>query len=129
MPSRAAAKDLSSLVQLRIVQSRGSVTTRTFWVYIMANTNGRATTIYTGVTNDLERRVYEHRNPDRTGRRSFTVRYRLMRLVSFEDFSDVRDAIAREKQIKGWRRDRKIELIESLNPVWQSLSDVWGNPS
>ncbi len=98
--------------------------TRSFWVYIMANTNGRAATIYTGVTNDLERRLYEHRHPDPANtRRQFAVRYRLTCLVYFEEYTDIRDAIAREKQIKGWRRERKLELIESMNPEWQDLSD------
>jgi len=92
----------------------------------MANTGGRAATLYTGVTNDLERRIYEHRNPDsERARQSFTARYRIQRLVYCEEFSDVRDAIAREKQITGWRRERKLALIESANPNWCDLSEAW----
>jgi putative endonuclease len=88
----------------------------------MANTNGRAATLYVGMTNNLERRAAEHRHPELDGaNHRFTRRYRLTRLVHCEDFQDVRDAIAREKQIKGWRRDRKIVLIESENPDWHDL--------
>ncbi len=96
--------------------------TRTYWVYIMANTGGRAATLYTGMTNDLERRVYEHAHPDPDGIQDrFTTRYRITRLVHYEEFDDVRDAIDREKEIKGWRRERKIKLIESTNPEWRDL--------
>ena len=96
--------------------------TRTFWVYILANTGGRAATLYTGMTNDLERRVNEHAHPDlEDARHHFMARYRVSRLVYFEEFDDVRDAIAREKEIKGWRRERKIRLIESTNPEWSDL--------
>lgn len=99
---------------------------REFWVYIMANVGGPAATLYTGITNDLERRVYEHKNPDTAKQRaSFTSRYRLTRLVYWEEFQYVNDAIAREKQIKGWRRERKLELIASINPGWRDLSDDW----
>ncbi len=92
---------------------------KTYYVYIMTNRPG---TLYTGVTNDLERRVYEHNS--RTGSR-FTSRYKIDRLVHFETFSDVLEAIAREKQIKGWLRQKKIALIESNNPSWEDLSAGW----
>jgi len=99
---------------------------RAYWVYIMANAGGRAATLYTGVTNDLERRVFEHQNPDLQRQpQSFTVRYRITRLVYSEEFHDIRDAIAWEKQIKGWRRERKLALIESRNPDWRDLSAEW----
>ena len=78
---------------------------RTYWVYIMTN---RSRTLYTGVTSDLARRVYEHRNRLIPG---FTSRYRIDRLVHAEQFYEVREAIAREKQIKSWVRARKIDLI------------------
>jgi putative endonuclease len=90
-----------------------------FYVYIMAN---KSRTLYTGVTNNLEQRVYEHKH--RMGSR-FTSKYSIDRLVCFEVFSDVRDAIAREKQIKGWLRAKKIALIESVNPNWEDLSADW----
>ena len=87
------------------------MTTRTFWVYMMTNTGGRAATLYTGMTNDLERRVYEHAHPNlEDTRHRFTARYRISRLVYFEEFDDVRDAIDREKEIKGWRQKRKITV-------------------
>ena len=78
----------------------------TYWVYIMAS---RSRVLYTGVTNDLGRRVHEHKEGVTTG---FTQKYRINRLVYFEEFTDIRDAIGREKQIKGWVRSRKIKLIE-----------------
>jgi putative endonuclease len=90
-----------------------------YWVYIA--TNG-SKTLYTGVTNDLQRRMHEHRNSLIPG---FTSKYRIDRLVYFETTSDVRAAIAREKQIKGWRRDRKIALVEAANPKWADLSREW----
>jgi putative endonuclease len=86
---------------------------RTFYVYIMAN---RSRVLYTGVTNDLARRIDEHKQGLIPG---FTSTYRIHRLVYFEEFTDIRDAIAREKAIKGWVRARKIRLIEQLNPTWE----------
>ena len=89
------------------------------YVYIMAN---RTRMLYTGVTNGLERRVWEHKNRFTPG---FTSKYNLTRLVYFEVFTDIREAIAREKQIKGWLRKKKVELIESVNPKWNDLSEEW----
>jgi len=95
------------------------VVQRQYFVYIA--TNG-SKTLYTGVTNDLPRRMFEHRNSLVPG---FTSKYRIDRLVYFETTSDVRAAIAREKQIKGWRRERKIALVEGANPKWTDLSKEW----
>jgi putative endonuclease len=92
---------------------------KNYYVYIMAN---RSRTLDTGVTNNLERRVYEHKNRVIPG---FTSRYNITRLVYYEVFSDIRDAIAREKQIKGWLRAKKIALIEAVNPQWDDLSEEW----
>jgi len=92
---------------------------RHYSVYIMTN---RSRTLYTGVTNDLQRRVYEHRQ--KMGSK-FTSKYNITQLAYYENYSDIRDAIAREKQIKGWRRAKKIALIESTNPEWQDLSADW----
>ncbi|HEV2749998.1 MAG TPA: GIY-YIG nuclease family protein [Gemmatimonadales bacterium] len=89
---------------------------RTFYTYIMAS---RSRVLYTGVTNDLARRVIEHKRGLNAG---FTSRYRVTRLVYFEEFADIRDAIAREKQLKGWKRSRKIGLIERRNPTWEELA-------
>jgi len=79
--------------------------------------------LYTGMTNDLNRRVHEHRQKARPG---FTNRYNLTRLVYCESTTDVKAAIQREKQIKGWLRSRKIALIESMNPLWEDLSGQAG---
>jgi putative endonuclease len=89
---------------------------RTFYVYIMGSRLG---VLYIGVTNDLERRVYEHRVGLTPG---FTKKYRVRRLLYFEEFDGPRDAIAREKQIKGWRRARKLDLIHSTNPTMEDLN-------
>jgi putative endonuclease len=88
-------------------------------VYIMTN---YAHTLYTGVTNDLERRVYEHKNKMVPG---FTSRYGLNSLVYFDATENVESAILREKQIKGWLRKKKVALIESMNPEWKDLSTDW----
>lgn len=92
---------------------------KAFFVYIMTN---RSKTLYTGVTNSLVRRVREHKAGRGVG---FAVKYRVDRLVYFERFQDVRDAIEREKQIKGWLRRKKIALIVSGNPEWRDLSAEW----
>jgi len=92
---------------------------RTYWVYILAS---RSRVLYTGVTNDLGRRVCEHKQGLIPG---FTQKYRVTRLVHFEQFGDIRDAIAREKQIKGWVRARKLKLIEAWNHTWDDLADNW----
>ena len=89
---------------------------RTYYVYIMAS---RSRVLYTGVTNDLTRRVNEHKRGFNAG---FTSRYRVTRFVYLEEFSDIRDAIAREKAIKGWKRWRKIGLVEARNPTWEDLA-------
>ena len=93
------------------------MTTKTYYVYILASSTNY--TIYTGVTNDLIRRVYEHRHSADPG--SFTSKYKVHKLVYFEDTTDIYAAIEREKQIKGWNRKRKNELIESQNPSWNDL--------
>jgi len=89
----------------------------TYYVYILANATN--VTIYTGITRDLVRRVYEHRhNMDPSG---FTARYKVHKLVYFEQTTDVKAALEREKQIKSWNRARKNALVESMNPAWQDL--------
>ena len=87
-----------------------------YYVYIMTNNYA---TLYTGVTNDLVRRVYEHKHKLVPG---FTSKYGLTRLVWYEAGTGIGAAIGREKQIKGWLRARKIALIESVNPNWEDLS-------
>ena len=90
-----------------------------YYVYIMTN---KSRTLYTGVTNDLKRRVYAHKHKLIPG---FTSQYNITQLVFFEATTDIKAAIAREKQIKGWLRSKKIALIESANPNWQDLSAGW----
>jgi len=85
----------------------------------MANASG---TLYTGVTNDIERRVHEHKNHVVPG---FKAKYRINQLLYFEEHDTPSAAIAREKQIKGWRRNRKIGLIQSVNPNWKDLAADW----
>ena len=88
-----------------------------YYVYML--TNSHRNVMYTGVTNDLIRRVYEHKQHLDKG--SFTAKYNVELLVYYETTSDVKSAIEREKQIKGWNRRRKNELVESINPKWLDL--------
>ena len=88
---------------------------RVFFVYILSSLSG---TLYVGISNNVQRRSAEH---SIGSDKSFTSRYSIDRLVYFETFSDVVRAIAREKQIKGWRREKKIALIKSMNPSWKDL--------
>jgi putative endonuclease len=90
-----------------------------YYVYILAS---RSRVLYTGVTNELQRRIYQHKHHLMPG---FTSRYNVTRLVYFEETADVKAAIAREKQIKGWLRKKKITLIEEANPGWEDLSEGW----
>lgn len=76
-------------------------------------------TIYTGITNDLESRVLQHKSSDTEG---FTKKYGVHKLVYYEEFDDVYSAIEREKQIKSWRRAKKIDLVNSINPKWEDLT-------
>jgi putative endonuclease len=100
----------------------GSVKEHRYSVYIMAS---RSHNLYIGVSNDLARRVGEHKDHTVEG---FTARYNLDRLVWYESYHYIRNAIAREKQLKGWVREKKIRLIEEMNPTWQDLSEEWGQP-
>ena len=87
-----------------------------YYVYLLAS--GKHGTLYIGVTNDLVRRVYEHKNKTIRG---FTARYDVTKLVWYEAYDDPANAIAREKELKKWRRDWKIRLIEENNPDWSDL--------
>jgi len=87
-----------------------------YYVYIMTNPSG---TLYTGVTNNLTRRMAEHKQGTAS---KFTAKYRITRLVYVEDTQDVHAALAREKQIKGWTRAKKLALIKAANPDWKDLS-------
>ena len=92
---------------------------KAFYVYIMTNRN--RVVLYTGITNSLVRRVWQHQNGETKG---FTKTYKVNRLVYYERFNDPRDAITREKEIKGWRPEKKNRLIETKNPKWTDLSPM-----
>ena len=102
---------------LRVAQNDRIKSNMQYYVYIV--TNKYNTVVYIGVTNNISRRMYEHKNGLIEG---FTKRYNLHKLVYCETFSDVKTAIQREKQLKGWKRERKNALIERLNPEWSELS-------
>jgi len=89
-----------------------------YYVYIL--TNKMNTVLYTGITNNLERRIFEHKLKYFKG---FTAKYNVNKLVYFEIYSDIYEAIQREKQIKNGSRQKKIDLIQSLNPRWKDLAD------
>lgn len=93
--------------------------THNYYVYIL--TNKTKTVLYTGVTNDLKKRLYYHQNPETTG--SFTLKYKCFYLVYFEHFDNIEIAISREKQIKGWVRNKKENLIKEFNPTWKFLNE------
>ena len=95
------------------------VVRKSYYVYLMTN---KTRTLYTGVTNDVTKRVLQHKLKLLPG---FTSQYNLTRLVYFEVFGDIRAAIAREKQIKGWLRAKKVALIVAANPTWKDLSVGW----
>jgi putative endonuclease len=88
-------------------------------------TNKMSNVLYIGMTNDLERRLSEHRQELLDG---FTKQYRVNKLVYYEVYGDVNEAIAREKQIKKWRREKKDVLVNSMNPDWFDLSEDWYKP-
>ncbi len=90
-----------------------------YFVYIMSSLTG---TLYTGMTNNLERRVFEHKQKSFPG---FSTKYNVTRLAYYEETDDVQAAIAREKEIKGWRRSKKIDLIKRVNPKWEDLAADW----
>ena len=90
---------------------------KNYYVYIMTNRSG---TLYIGVTNDLIRRIYEHKNKLIPG---FTTKYNIDRLVYYESTERIEAAIAYEKKLKGWNRKRKIDLIKNQNPKWEDLSE------
>jgi len=94
------------------------VFTKSYFVYLLTNWNNRV--IYVGMTNDLYRRIHEHKNKFVDG---FTSKYNLCKLVYFEHTNDINAAIAREKEIKKWRREKKDRLVEKINPGWNDLSE------
>jgi putative endonuclease len=93
---------------------------RKYYVYILTNWNNNV--LYVGVTSDIGRRLYEHKNKIHKG---FTQKYNLNKLVYFQETTDILAAITREKEIKKWGRAKKSRLVSSINPAWQDLSDSW----
>ena len=93
-----------------------------YYVYIMSS---RSLTLYVGVTNSISQRALQHKSGEVEG---FTKQYRINRLVYYEIFKYIGNAIAREKEIKGWSRAKKQALIKSMNPTWQDLAESWGKP-
>ncbi len=91
-----------------------------YWVYILSSRTG---TLYVGITGFLYRRILQHKIDSIEG---FTKKYKVHRLVGYESFGDVYAAIRREKQLKGWRREKKKWLVEKVNPRWQDLAENWG---
>ena len=92
---------------------------RLYYVYILASASR---VLYAGVTNNLQRRVHQHKQKQIAG---FTQRYNVTQLMHYEVFSDVRSAIAREKQVKAWRREKRVALITEHNPHWRDLNEDW----
>jgi len=90
-----------------------------YYVYLLSNRSG---TLYVGVTNNLFRRIFEHKHKMIEG---FTKRYNIDRLIYFEEFQDIRQAILREKQIKSWRRQKKLELVRIMNETFMDLAKNW----
>ncbi len=91
-----------------------------YYVYILTNWNNHV--MYIGVTNNLQRRIYEHKEKLIDG---FTSKYNVNKLVYYEETTDIKSAIAREKQLKGWRRSKKDALVVTMNENWEDLSKVW----
>lgn len=92
---------------------------KTYWVYVLSNQSRK---LYVGVTNNIQRRVYEHKNKEVEG---FTEKYNLAKLVWYDETDSVDIAIETEKKIKKWRREKKINLIEQRNPEWEDLAEGW----
>ncbi|MCX6351067.1 MAG: GIY-YIG nuclease family protein [Bacteroidetes bacterium] len=92
-----------------------------YYIYIATNKSKKV--LYTGVTNDLRRRMYEHEQDSNEEKKSFAGKYNCYHLIYWESFQSITHAIAREKEIKGWTRKKKVDLIASENPTWKFLND------
>ncbi len=111
-----------NLIQYRfgIYLLSGAIEMKQYYVYILTNKTNKV--LYVGVTNNLIRRMYEHKNKLVDG---FTKKYNLMKLIHFEATNDIHSALVREKQLKNWHRDWKIKMINEHNPDWKDLSEDW----
>lgn len=106
---------IGKLESIKIIE----VVLKEYYIYILSN---KSKVLYVGVTNNLNRRIYEHKNKLLDG---FSKKYNLTKFVYFESTKDISEAIRREKQLKNWKREWKIELIEKDNPEWKDLSEDW----
>jgi len=97
-----------------------TIGTHNYYVYIL--TNKIKTVLYIGVTNELKERLYWHHNPE-ANTKAFTAKYKCFYLVYFEHFQDIQQAIKREKELKGWKREKKVALINTFNPEWKFLNE------
>ena len=104
----------------RLILSTSPMNSKKYYVYIL--TNKEKTVLYTGVTNDLEQRIMEHYT-GKESKHSFTTKYRCYYLLFYEGFDYINNAIAREKEIKGWRKEKKLELIKAFNPEFGFLNE------
>ena len=111
------AEERQEVSKLLILKTKG---THNYYVYKL--TNKVKTVLYTGVTNSLKERLYAHNNPEANSK-SFTAKYKVFYLIYYEHFTDIEQAIQREKQIKGWRREKKDRLIDEFNAQWDFLGD------
>jgi len=109
---------------IRLIANLKPLGTHNYFVYITTNINKKV--IYTGVTNNLAKRLFEHKEDSLTDKKHFAGKYNCYNLIHYERFEDVNQEINREKQIKGWTRKKKIELINSGNPEWNFLNDELG---
>jgi putative endonuclease len=119
MLSEAHRKSVSIRVVRRGVEGPMHYVEKWYYVYIMTN---RSKTLYISITSKLRQRIFQHKTGAFKG---FTSDYKIDRLVYWEQFKNVNTAIAREKQLKGWRRIKKIQLIVSMNPTWNDLASEW----
>lgn len=121
MTSRPARGDKNALLQIRYIYDLQSIMFTNYYIYI--TTNQYRTTIYIGVTNDIQRRISQHYFDSQNEKKSFAGKYNCYELVYYEGFQYAKDAIAREKQLKKWSRKKKNDLIETVNPTWESLNN------
>ncbi len=120
MCSNEITKMSDKLSALHIPEKPPGLLDKYSWVYMLSSSSRRA--LYTGVTNNLAERVFQHKNDVGDG---FTKKYKCHRLVYYELFAYIGEAIAREKEVKAWRREKKNALIETMNPQWRDLSEGW----
>jgi len=120
--ARRNSQDAPNAAGFLPTTTRIDMNPKKYWVYIVGSLTG---TLYIGMTNNIDRRIAEHKSREFEG---FALKYHCDRLVYYESFDDVQNAIDREKQLKGWIRAKKIAVITSINPTGQDLAEKWGAP-